>query len=954
MDPQEGDVAEDGGGNFLVYRGGDWYPAQQDGRPLERIPRPDYGAAHYQLPNGDIVRQGPRGGQETVENFGGAGGGSGGSGLVSADQRGRYSIGANPLVRAEKNLAIEEADGNPLNRDWGAVALNAIDLDPRGDSSFRPFAPLANLIGGQDYQNAQQALSTYEASLMPIQSGASVTASEAARQIRADFPALGDSEETLRRKAANRRDRINAILSGIGRPPAFTDSEIANPTDLSTDQEEAALAGIGGAAGGDGDAPTTPPGGPPDGPVDISGMSAAELLQLTPGTAIRLPDGTVTRLTGTPSVGASGREVSPGVFAQETPEEAVAARGEMNPILRRVDGAVRGAADAMTFGFADEIAAAGDTLIGRGSYDQNLERQRALDKADAQAIPVSRGAGQLAGAVAAPGAMTAGSFVARAPNLASGAVRGAMTGAAAGGVYGAGAAEGDLASRGQGLMTGGATGAIIGGALPPLARATGAVVGALGGRALADTASDVMARFSGRPMTAEDRAVRTMARGAELGQMEARAAQYRAEGIDPTFADLGGSNVQSRTRVAATRQTPGREVAERFAAGRRSEVQDLTLGMGRRISPTEASPDQLDTALEGYQRAASAPEFAAARAAPPITLDDGTTQALWGPEGRTAMQSAARLYQSSSDPAERALAGELTQLASGEPNPQMSVGAADLIARYLQKAGGTDMNSRRIFGGLGTAVRDAARAQSPEYDTALSGYAQRARLGDATEIGERFVGNKGYVADFEQGIGEMRGRGAGRDIVPQGTVAPERVGGELQVARAASRAAFERAAGTPRGANQVLDAFADGPDQRRRAAALLGPEEARSFSEGAVLRRSLMTTANNVNPRAGSSSFMNFSDDDGLERAAGNLMKARPISAAMDLIRSRFTSDEQAETIVRLALDRGRTDEVLQILRTRFPDQEAQRIVEQLTPAIAGQSGGATAPRQPRMVGSPQ
>ena len=76
MDPQEGDIAEDGAGNFLVYRSGNWYPAQQDGRPVERIPRPDYGANHFQLPNGDIVRQGPRGGQETVENFGGAGGGA--------------------------------------------------------------------------------------------------------------------------------------------------------------------------------------------------------------------------------------------------------------------------------------------------------------------------------------------------------------------------------------------------------------------------------------------------------------------------------------------------------------------------------------------------------------------------------------------------------------------------------------------------------------------------------------------------------------------------------------------------------------------------------------------------------------------------------------------------------------------------------------------------------------
>lgn len=496
MEPQEGDIAEDGAGNFLVRRGNDWYPAQQDGRPLQRIPRPDYGANHFQLPNGDIVRQGPRGSQTTIENFGGAGGGSGGGALVSADQRGRYAIGADPLLRAEQNLAREEAGGNPLNRDWGAVALNSIDLDPRGDSSFRPFAPLANIWGGQDYQNAQQALSTYEASLMPIQSGASVTASEAARQIRADFPAVGDSEETLRRKAANRRDRINAIFTGIGRPAPFSGEDATNPSDVSTEREVAALAGMNAP---DAAAPPTPGAGP-DSPVDISGLSASDLMNLQPGQYIKFPDGRVERLAGAPRVGASGEEVAPGVFQERvSPEQTIEARRGDEGLGRRADTFVRGIADAATYGLSDEITAGLNTVapLDRGTrggwngdwggaYRQNLDLMRGIDELDAEQMPLTRGAGQLVGALAGGvgAARMAPQVLRQAPRIA-GATRGADTmrrganvarlavgGAAGGGAYGLGASEGNLLERAPHALEG----AAIGGVLGPVAGVVGDAV----------------------------------------------------------------------------------------------------------------------------------------------------------------------------------------------------------------------------------------------------------------------------------------------------------------------------------------------------------------------------------------------------------------------------------------------------------------------------------------------
>jgi len=670
MEPQEGDIAADGKGNFLVRRGNDWYPSQQDGRPLQRIPRPDYGANHFQLPNGDIVRQGPRGGQETVENFGGAGGGAGGSGLVSADQRGRYNIGADPLVRAERNLAVEEARGNPLNRDWGAVTLNAIDLDPRGDSSFRPFAPLANLWGGQDYQNAQQALSTYEASLMPIQSGASVTASEAARQIRADFPALGDSAETLRRKAANRRDRINAILAGIGRPPAFTEQDLANPADTSTDREVAALSTIGGgepfanADPNDVSRPSlrTPENYYPDSAAAIAGpgptytgpgSSAANpfvlknvdldseddyaqrraVANLSRGMYVQQPDGTVSRLTGDPY----------------TDENAANNQGLGGVMTRGRNLGDQSRAFAMAAAeqvpFLDEAAvAAAGAISGRG-YSDVRDSYQALQQIDNQTNRRQRIAGGLVGAAgttALPvGMLGRGANVAQAARgagvvnrLASFGARNAPRvagGAVTGGIYGAGAGEGGLTERGGNALEGAAIGGVLGPVAEPVAR-----LGVNAIRGVGDAARRVV-----RPNALESATDRFSRRfNPDAGVLAQRADERAAQGLETTFVDLMDAGQQGLTRALATRQTPARQAVRDFAEGRAENLPDRISRQARRnLSADPRSPMEIREQLAATGRREAAPlyEAAYARSMPPSPVIEDL---LSRPAGRAALQRA--------------------------------------------------------------------------------------------------------------------------------------------------------------------------------------------------------------------------------------------------------------------------------------------------------------------------
>ena len=67
-------------------------------------------------------------------------------------------------------------------------------------------------------------------------------------------------------------------------------------------------------------------------------------------------------------------------------------------MARRADDLVRGAAEGMTLGFADEIAAAADTMSGLGAgqtYEENLAAQRARD---VQSDPAVRLMGNIAGA----------------------------------------------------------------------------------------------------------------------------------------------------------------------------------------------------------------------------------------------------------------------------------------------------------------------------------------------------------------------------------------------------------------------------------------------------------------------------------------------------------------------------------------------------------------------------
>lgn len=193
---------------------------------------------------------------------------------------------------------------------------------------------------------------------------------------------------------------------------------------------------------------------------------------------ITAPDGTKYKVTGPGSEQEALAQVQAQHGAAQPDSPAVAEMKQFAGqalqdkgagIGRSIDSAVRGAADTMSFGLADEAAALGnatiDAMRGKsGQYDRRLRQERIAQDQRDMLDPISSNVGRIAGAVtggvgaARNGLTLAGTkFAAAAPTTAA-----ALEGAGWGGAYGFGSGQGveDRLWKGaEGAATGAAFGA---------------------------------------------------------------------------------------------------------------------------------------------------------------------------------------------------------------------------------------------------------------------------------------------------------------------------------------------------------------------------------------------------------------------------------------------------------------------------------------------------------------
>jgi hypothetical protein len=945
--------------NGYRFKGGD--PAQESS--WEQVGPVDvsteWGSGARQLPNGTIERVGPRGGV-TKLSAAATNGGGGGEALVGADARARFMLGLGPLKASQANLAELERDGNPLNQNWGAALLDQATEVPFlrniGDSAARTW-------GGDDYGRYTQAAASYESALLPIMSGAAVTPSEAQRIIRADLPQLGDSPEVLRRKAENRAMRINGVAKGIGEEapflPAVEDGDNGLPSypgikRMTAGITESPLPGGGYGGGG------STPGGSPDTAIDYTSTPPDQLVQLLAnggwvrqgnGEPYQVPAGSVRR----DAQQEGDQQVANGVVQRpQSVRQIVDERDGMNGFLRRIDAGVRGAADTMTFGFADELAAGANTVLplDRGSrslwqdglgdaWKHNIAMQRGIDQSDAREVPVSRGAGQLAGVLAAPGALQAARWTAQAGNGAGLLARGAVTGGAFGGAYGAGAGQGNPIERLPEAGSGAAWGAAAGGVATPLAgplaqfiarpvQRAGLFGGRVAGRAMQAAGFDGPGRAleaAATPNALNSGLDSLMMRTRPQGLSE-RAAEFRSVGIDPTLADVVDDGSRGLMRAMATRQTPGRTAAREFADSRAAGLQDrLSVQARRNLSDDARSPLQMREEITARRSAQADQSFGAVRNEP-IHPERSVIEALRAPATRTAIEEAATAALNRGDGDTANLLRQLVDGALDDPSGvNMTVGIADRISRSLngraegfQRSGNNDAASS--FFSLAERLRGSARQQVPGYDEALRAYSADSGLAQATEIGEQFLSME--ADDFAAAVARLN---------------PE----ERAIAQAAARRAVERAAGTQGAAPGVAQRLSNGREQGIRTAALAPDPQA--FQNAVGLERQALMNARGVNPMQGSPTAANSQDAANLSGAVDVAMDIGTANAPSLMrrmvaqVQSMGFDDREAEAVITAAIDPAQTDALIEYLSRAMPRPEAARMVAYVRSQVGTNAG---------------
>lgn len=385
------------------------------------------------------------------------------------------------------------------------------------------------------------------------------------------------------------------------------------------------------------------------------------------------------------------------------------------PLSRSIDSAVRGAADALTFGLADEIAAAGGAATGIGGtfgdYSGNLERQRAENKIRSAEDPISSTAGMLGGA-ALSSALIPG---AGAETLLGRVGQGALTGAGQGAAYGFGSGEGGVGNRLENAAVGGAIGGALGGALPAVTDAAGTLLSPITKSLSAWRNPEGMA--NSKVLSVLDK----------VGITPDELATQVAERPGMAAADLLGAQGRNMLRAATNASPEARAATTDALIGRQM---DQAARLKSALTDTFADPDsyvQSANSLREAARSAAAPLYEEAyKTAMPMT--PSLQSFLFTPAGKSALEQAQKLA-----------ANERKPFSSSQMDARgwdyMKRALDDMIGAQTDPLTKSVSNEGRILTGLKNAMLNEVDAANPAYKAARAAYAGPAQINDALEFG---------------------------------------------------------------------------------------------------------------------------------------------------------------------------------------------------------------------------
>lgn len=334
------------------------------------------------------------------------------------------------------------------------------------------------------------------------------------------------------------------------------------------------------------------------------------------------PDGKKYRVTGENAEGAF-QALQQHLAGGESPAAATpAATDTRDSLLGKIDAGVRGAADMLSLGFADEIAAGLGTGFGLlGDYDEELARQRGIDESDAENRFGYRLGGQLAGGLtggvglARNGLSMGANAISAGQGLGRAALGSAADGAILGGLQGAGSGEG-AGGRALNAAMGSAFGTALGGSAPY------AIAGAQA--AARPVLSPIMARL--RPDQYAKQALGEGVRRSGMSTDDIANSLLRAQADDQsmfTVADAMGHSGQRMLSTVARNPNDMRQTVVDALTGRQMDQGRRVAAALQDASGSPLTAAQYRTLLEQSRGAEAAKNFAPVKTdIAPINVSD--------------------------------------------------------------------------------------------------------------------------------------------------------------------------------------------------------------------------------------------------------------------------------------------------------------------------------------------
>lgn len=446
-----------------------------------------------------------------------------------------------------------------------------------------------------------------------------------------------------------------------------------------------------------------------------------------------------------------------------------------NVEFSKTHSAVSGAADTVTFGFGDELAAGLATGIdslpgGRGNgYGDNLALIRSQQAKAQEDNPKSYLAGQIGGGVA-QGLVAGGAGALPAAETLLGKVGfGALTGTGMGGIYGVGSGT-DAKSRAYEGVKDALIGGLTGGAFPVAAAWAGgqykAIVNALAGHSAAKTvgATPAVIRMLGNVMDAD---------GTLSPQGQANMA---AAGPEAMLADAG-PNTKAILDTAIQRGGPGAVAARQAIADRSGRA---ATAIGNTLDTNLGAPEGVTAARTAIRTGSAQARDDAYKSAyaTPIDYSHQTGQTIEhivkSRVPKSAIDAANDLMRTEGAQSKQILA-KVADDGSVTFERLPDVQQLDYITRGLNEVadqangagalGGTTAKGR-AYSSLAQELRGHLKHLVPEYGNALETAGDPIRRSKAVEMGSKLLSSgttRDQVAEAVQGMTQ-----AERDAVAQG------------------------------------------------------------------------------------------------------------------------------------------------------------------------------------------